>query len=90
MLPGQAVPGSCLASFHFRWAIHPIRPVYSEMRGHIRTHEMRLRVATCVFPILKTLKGEAAFHMENLFKTRNEGGGAKLTSCFKFPFKAGM
>ena len=27
MLPGLAVPGSCLASFHFRWAIHPIRPV---------------------------------------------------------------
>ena len=27
MLPGPAVPGSCLASFHFRWAIHPIRPV---------------------------------------------------------------
>ena len=21
MLPGPAVPGSCLASFHFRWAI---------------------------------------------------------------------
>ena len=28
MLPAPAVPGSCLASFHFRWAIHPIRPVY--------------------------------------------------------------
>ena len=27
MSPGPAVPGSCLASFHFRWAIHPIRPV---------------------------------------------------------------
>ena len=27
MLPGPAVPGSCLASFHFRWGIHPIRPV---------------------------------------------------------------
>ena len=27
MLPGPAVPGSCLASFHFRWAIHPVRPV---------------------------------------------------------------
>ena len=27
MLPGPAVPGSCLASFHFLWAIHPIRPV---------------------------------------------------------------
>ena len=26
-LPGPAVPGSCLAYFHFRWAIHPIRPV---------------------------------------------------------------
>ena len=28
MLPGSAVPGSCLASFHFLWAIHPIRPVH--------------------------------------------------------------
>ena len=27
MLPGPAVPGSCLVSFYFRWAIHPIRPV---------------------------------------------------------------
>ena len=27
MFPGPAVPSSCLASFHFRWAIHPIRPV---------------------------------------------------------------
>ena len=35
MLPGPAVPGSYLASFHFLWAIHPIRPVhllYSEYR----------------------------------------------------------
>ena len=29
MLPGPPVPGSCLASFHFLWAIHPIRPVQS-------------------------------------------------------------
>ena len=32
MLPGPAVPGSFLASFHFLWAIlwaiHPIRPVH--------------------------------------------------------------
>ena len=28
MLPGPAVPGSCFASFHFLWAIHPIRPVH--------------------------------------------------------------
>ena len=27
MLPGSAVPGCCLISFHFLWAIHPIRPV---------------------------------------------------------------
>ena len=27
ILPGPAVPGSCLVSFHFLWAIHPIRPV---------------------------------------------------------------
>ena len=27
MLPGPVVPGSCLASFHFLRAIHPIRPV---------------------------------------------------------------
>ena len=28
MLPGPAVPVCCLVSFHFQWAIHPIRPVY--------------------------------------------------------------
>ena len=27
MLPGPAVPGCCLNSFHFMRAIHPIRPV---------------------------------------------------------------
>ena len=27
MLPGPGVPGCCLISFHFLWAIHPIRPV---------------------------------------------------------------
>ena len=27
MLPGPAVPGCSLISFHFLWAIHPIRPV---------------------------------------------------------------
>ena len=27
MLPGPAVPGCCLISFHFLLAIHPIRPV---------------------------------------------------------------
>ena len=26
MLPGPAVPSCCLSSFHFLWAIHPIRP----------------------------------------------------------------
>ena len=26
MLPGPAVPGCCLISFHFLWDIHPIRP----------------------------------------------------------------
>ena len=62
--------------------------VYSEMRRHIQTREMHSRVITRLFPL--TLKGEAESDMENLFKTRNEGGGAKLTSCFKFPFKAGM
>ena len=29
MLPGPAVPGSCLVSFYFWWAIHPIRPALS-------------------------------------------------------------
>ena len=29
MLPGPAVPSCCLSSFHFLWAIHPIRPVES-------------------------------------------------------------
>ena len=27
MLPGPALPGCCLVSFHFLWAIHPIRRV---------------------------------------------------------------
>ena len=35
MLPGPAVPGSCLASFHFRWAIHPIRPVLPPLAGGV-------------------------------------------------------
>ena len=30
MLPGPAVPGCCLISFHFLWAIHPIRPVQKD------------------------------------------------------------
>ena len=29
MLPGSAVPRCCLVSFHFLWAIHPIRPVHN-------------------------------------------------------------
>ena len=37
--PGTAGPGNmlgcCLISFHFLWAIHPIRPVYTH--SHIRT-----------------------------------------------------
>ena len=33
MLPGLAVPGSCLVSFYFRWAIHPIRPVQGDHGG---------------------------------------------------------
>ena len=35
--PGAAVPGSCLASFHFRWAIHPIRPVH-DISGTYMVH----------------------------------------------------
>ena len=33
MLPAPAVPGSCLVSIYFRWAIHPIRPVHA--RGYV-------------------------------------------------------
>ena len=29
MLPGPAVPGCCLVSFHFLWTIHPV-VVYGE------------------------------------------------------------
>ena len=39
MLPGPAVPGSCLASFHFRWAIHPIRPVHIMRMTCLLLHE---------------------------------------------------
>ena len=35
MLAGPAVPGSCLASFHFRWAIHPIRPVHVHVLNNL-------------------------------------------------------
>ena len=51
MLPGPAVPGSCLASFHFQWAIHPIRPVQGKMR-----HD-RIAIVTAVdsFTILQFL-----------------------------------
>ena len=38
MLPGPAVSGSCLASFHFLWAIHPIRPVQPNSLGTLRKH----------------------------------------------------
>ena len=33
MLPGPAVPGCCLFSFHFLWAIHPIRHVQALLDG---------------------------------------------------------
>ena len=33
MLPGPAVSGCCLVSFHFMWAIHPIRPVHTYSLG---------------------------------------------------------
>ena len=38
MLPGPAVLGCCLVSFHFLWVIHPIRPVdsRSESASHLR------------------------------------------------------
>ena len=41
MLPGPAVPGSCLASFNFRWAIHPIRPV---LRTWMKENIFRLKM----------------------------------------------
>ena len=41
MLPGPAVPGSCFASFHFRWAIHPIRPVVFEVSQDTINHPVK-------------------------------------------------
>ena len=41
MLPSPAVPGSCLASFHFRWAIHPIRPVHPGLEMNEANEEGR-------------------------------------------------
>ena len=35
MLPGPAVPGCCLISFYFLWAIHPIRPVLGRIKDHL-------------------------------------------------------
>ena len=47
MLPGPAVPGSCLASFHFLWAIHPIRPVLRSIdlwiKGCVKSRAFLLR-----------------------------------------------
>ena len=48
MLPGPAVPGSCLASFYFRWAIHPIRPVYPAPDDSV----VQLRVVTGILVYL--------------------------------------
>ena len=60
-LPGTAVPGNmlgcCLISFHFLWAIHPIRPVhlareevsYSDVGdayGNTRQGQERVKYAT--------------------------------------------
>ena len=45
MLPGPAVPGSSLVSFHFLWAIHPIRPVKVFFCTHIVNGVVDLKVA---------------------------------------------
>ena len=46
MLPGSAVPGSCLASFHFLWAIHPICPVLRwKVKTRLREHVSWLPLA---------------------------------------------
>ena len=39
MLPGLAVPGCCLISFHFPWAIHPIRPGIVTYRAALALNE---------------------------------------------------
>ena len=57
MLPGPAVPGSCFASFHFRWAIHPIRPVH-KVRGnlcHMRQEGVRRTQLSEGIPLKTTL-----------------------------------
>ena len=54
------------------------------MRKHIRDYSP---APACEVP---EMKGEAAFDMENRFKTRNEGGGAKLASRLRVlsPFQS--
>ena len=45
MLPGPAEPGCCFISFHFRWAIHPIRPVHVRFPSLARSHCSKDRYA---------------------------------------------
>ena len=47
MLPSPAVPGSCLVSFHFLWAIHPIRPVQHVLTcNHNETFQANIHIGT--------------------------------------------
>ena len=48
MLPGPAVPGCCLISFHFLWAIHPIRPV------HFAIYKQHVHVDSFVHQIMRS------------------------------------
>ena len=44
MLPGPALPGCCLISFNFLWAIHPIRPVQTQCLKVYRVIHLPLRI----------------------------------------------
>ena len=60
MLPGPAVPGCCLVSFHFLWAIQPIRPV-SRASSHMQLQAKASIVVECKrgrrFPIAFIVQG---------------------------------
>ena len=80
MLPGPAVPGSCLASFLFRWAIHPIRPVWVTNKKMFQIRQFFYRKKGVLYPVFTVL-----------VKNSNQLVGKKLSSSVfdKFASKRG-
>ena len=68
MLPGPAVPGCCLISFHFLWAIHPIRPCSKSNDG------TRPRAASSMFLVIEEVGGGAVVIRKRLFLTCHPTG----------------